>query len=350
MSETSDLKKAILRQTVAENLALLEGTRLARERQAKAQRRRWSYALLLIVPVALAGSLFFLFWPNALAGSLVRPVALAGSDATAKATPVAAAELPETQRERSAGTPPLLVEAPARIDPTIFPLQVRRIVLDPGHGGGDLGTTNGELLEKNLTLDIAQRLRTLLEEAAFEVTMTREDDRTLVLKERGDYANTWNADLFVSIHINWIAERHIRGVETYFLGPAKDPELAALARRENQHSGYSLADQNSLIRSVLLNAQHDRSQTFAASVQRALFRSLRGYRPGLRNRGVKTAPFVVLVATEMPAILAEVSCLSNPEEAELLGRPLYRDHIAEALFSGIRGYARDVDQSEEKGS
>ncbi|MEO1370081.1 MAG: N-acetylmuramoyl-L-alanine amidase, partial [Acidobacteriota bacterium] len=229
-------------------------------------------------------------------------------------------------------------------------LGAAHVVLDPGHGGADTGTTGGGLSEKDMTLDIALRLRGELEEQGFEVFMTREDDSEISLRQRALQANSLRADLFVSIHINWIAQRSVSGLETYFLGGTDDPMLEALARKENRQSGYSLADMKGLLESIYTDVRQDESRQFASHVQRSLYRSLLRQNPQLRDRGVKTAPFVVLVATEMPAILAEVSCLSNEEEAKLLARPLYRQHIAEALSRGIRGYADEVHQSEAKGS
>ena len=123
-----------------------------------------------------------------------------------------------------------------------------------------------------------------------------------------------------------------------------------MARRENQDSGYSLADMRDLLESIYTGVRQDESRQLATGIQRSLYSSLLRQNPELKNRGVKTAPFVVLVATEMPAILAEVSCLSNQDEAQLLSRPLYREHIAEALYRGIRKYADEVNQSEAKGS
>jgi N-acetylmuramoyl-L-alanine amidase len=233
----------------------------------------------------------------------------------------------------------------------VLGLGVRRIVLDPGHGGSDTGTTVGGLLEKDLTLDISARLREKLEQDGFEVHMTRTGDVVLNLRERSDLANLLNADLFVSVHINYLpGGRQTRGVETYFVGATEDPELIELARRENAHSGYDMASNNQLLQKLFADARQHNSQAFARRVQQTLFSSLKRDSPGLVDRGVKQAPFVVLVGTTMPAILAEVACLSNPQDIELLARPLYRESIATALARGIRGYADDVNSSQEKGS
>lgn len=233
----------------------------------------------------------------------------------------------------------------------VLGLGIRRIVLDPGHGGSDTGTTVGGLLEKDLTLDISTRLREKLEQDGFEVHMTRTGDVVLNLRERSDLANLLNADLFVSVHINYLpGGRKTRGVETYFVGATEDPELLELARRENAHSGYDMASNNQLLQKLFSDARQQNSQAFAGKVQQTLFSSLKRDHPELVDRGVKQAPFVVLVGTTMPAILAEVACLSNPQDIELLARPLYRESIATALARGIRRYADDVNPSQEKGS
>ncbi|RMH22132.1 MAG: N-acetylmuramoyl-L-alanine amidase, partial [Acidobacteria bacterium] len=244
--------------------------------------------------------------------------------------------------------------APAPLEGDVLPLAVRRIVLDPGHGGEDTGALSApheepRLSEKELTLDIARRLEQKLLAAGFEVVMTRRDDATLSLRQRAAIANRAHADLFVSIHVNWIAQRRVLGVETYHVGPTDDPYLEELARRENHDSGYTLADLRQLLDGIYADVRQDESRQLAAHVQRALYHQLLPQSPKLADRGVKTAPFVVLVATEMPAILAEVSCLSNREEARRLARPRYREHIARALLRGIETYADDVNQT-EKGS
>ncbi len=337
MSQKSSLKRQMLRQAVAENISVRKGEPLPRRPAApipSKQPPRWRLAWLALLPVMVLVTLLLLpRTPTAQAGLAPGPAA----DALAGVGPAA---------------PPvdLRYDAPKAIDSDVFPLEVRRIVVDPGHGGDDFGTTDHQMIEKELTLDIGKRLAELLREAGYEVFLTREDDRKLVLRERADFANQLRSDLFVSIHVNWMSHSQVRGIETYFLGTTEDPELKELARRENRESGYSLADMKMLLEGIYTGVRRDASRQFASRIQRSLYTSLRRVNPKLKNRGVKTAPFVVLVSTEMPAILAEVSCLSNREEARLLSRPLYRDHIAQALFRGIRGYADDVNQTEEKGS
>jgi N-acetylmuramoyl-L-alanine amidase len=230
---------------------------------------------------------------------------------------------------------------PARLSSEVFPVAVRRIVVDPGHGGGDHGTrTPNGLTEKELTLDIARRLGAKLREAGYEVDSTREGDARVSLRDRARLANERGADLFVSIHVNWLEDgRANRGIETYFLGPSDDPFVVRLARAENQESGYALADVRKLLESIYADLRQEQSRNLAREVQRHLVRSLREVAPEVADRGVKSAPFLVLVTTQMPAILAEVASLSNDEEARLLAQESHRERIAVALFQGIRSYS-----------
>jgi N-acetylmuramoyl-L-alanine amidase len=228
-----------------------------------------------------------------------------------------------------------------RVTATAFPLAVRRVVLDAGHGGTDPGAIAASLLEKEITLDIGRRLQTLLEGDGFEVVSTRSTDRTIALKERARVANESRSDIFVSIHVNaLLTHTEERGIETYYLGATNDPKLTQLAAAENRVSGYSMADMRALLDGVYADARRDESHELAQAVQKSLFSTLRKSDPGLENWGVKRAPFLVLVATGMPAVLAEVGCISNEKEAAMLRRPEYRQQIADALFLGIRGYAK----------
>jgi N-acetylmuramoyl-L-alanine amidase len=224
----------------------------------------------------------------------------------------------------------------------VLSLAVRRVVIDAGHGGSNLGaSSDGGLLEKQLTLDIAERTRALVAARGFETVMTRTADETLSLEQRASTANGQRGDIFVSIHLNSLKPSTICGIETYYLGASSSPELDPVAAAENQHSGYSLSHLRSLLEKIYVDARRDESRRLADSVQRALLRTMRQTEPALTNRGVKTAPFVVLSATEMPAILAEVSCLSNQAEAERLRSVEHRQAIAGALLSGIDDFAND---------
>lgn len=351
---THSVRRDILRQAVAHNVDVKEGRRKpAPARAARRGRPAYGRWLAAAVPVVLLLISTPFLVTQSLAG---RGTTDAAAETTTEAAgplvdPADLVELPKPRLStRLDPDRPIFESPPALIDPDVFPLEVRKIVLDPGHGGDDSGTAADQLSEKDLTLDIALRLEETLRDDGFEVLLTRRDDEFVSLRDRAELANRLNADLFVSIHINWIVDRRVRGLETYFLGATDDPYLNALARRENRQSGYSLADMRNLLEGIYTDVRRSESSQLAESVQRALLASLRRDNPRLENRGVKTAPFVVLVATEMPAILAEVSCLSNRDEADLLERPLYREHIARALSRGIRRYADDVNQIEQKGS
>jgi N-acetylmuramoyl-L-alanine amidase len=221
-------------------------------------------------------------------------------------------------------------------------LGVRRVILDAGHGGEHLGTVSASgLAEKDVTLDLAERARQLLVQKGLDVVVTRASDATLSLKERSALANEKRGDIFVSIHLNSLEPKSARGIETYYLGPSEHPQHEAIAASENEHSGYSLGDMRALLDGIYADARRDESKRLAQAVQRAMVGRMRLLEPAIVDRGVKTAPFVVLVGTEMPAILAEVACLSNADEAKRLGTSEYRQTIAEALVSGIHSF---VDQ------
>jgi N-acetylmuramoyl-L-alanine amidase len=229
---------------------------------------------------------------------------------------------------------------PRAIAPSVFDLRIKRIVVDPGHGGEDPGArSRSGLDEKDITLDIALRLRGLLVAAGFEVVMTRERDAFVSLRDRVRLANRAEGDLFLSIHVNSIPQPLRRGVETYYLGPTDDPHVERLAGAENSASGYALADFRTLLERVYVDVRGDESRRLADAVQRKLFLALRRTNPRLEDRGVKQAPFVVLIDTAMPSVLAEVSCVSHKDEAELLRLTTYRDQIARALAAGVLEYA-----------
>lgn len=319
------VKRRVLQEAVAENLDVMRGL----PPRALRPTRRWTRALLrrgslLVVALTLAGSSYII------ANGGAQPIAT-----------VHAALVPALKASGQAGSPGHPAASPIeRVAASAFPLEVRRVVLDAGHGGSDPGATAAALLEKEITLDIGRRLRTLLEKNGFDVVVTRDDDRTIALKDRAKLANDSKSDIFVSIHVNAL-ERHTesRGIETYYLGATNDPSLTALAASENRVSGYSVGDMRKLLEGVYADARRDESHQLADAVQRQLYGALRGDDPGLEDWGVKRAPFLVLVATDMPAILAEVGCISNEKESAMLRRPEYRQKIAAALFDGIRAYA-----------
>jgi N-acetylmuramoyl-L-alanine amidase len=240
---------------------------------------------------------------------------------------------------------------PRPLNRSMFPLSVRKIVIDAGHGGSQHGAiSDSGVSEKEITLDIALRLSRLMAQASFEVMLTRQTDQTVPLEKRVAFANNNNADLFVSIHVNWMEPRRIRPLETYFVGPTDDPAVIKLVSMENQESGYSLSDYRQLLEKVYIHTRRDESRRLAETIHTELYGALREINPTIVNRGVKTAPFIVLVGTQMPAILVEVSCLSNEDEVRLLTNGDYREKIALALLRGIRGYANNLNGSRQKGS
>lgn len=228
--------------------------------------------------------------------------------------------------------------------PTKEDLQLRarvpkmRIVIDPGHGGWDLGTVGRRgLLEKDLVLEVAQRLSKLLESRlAAEVILTRNDDSYIPLDERANLANQSQADLFISIHANYSDLPSARGVETYFTNLFTSPNATELETR----SGIGSRDFASASLSAAgLHEKIEQSRRLAASVQRSLYSALSVQNPGLRDRGIKEASYVVLTETAMPGILAEVSFVSSPTDEQKLQNDGYREQIAEALYRGIARYA-----------
>lgn len=339
MSELKRLKKEILRGAIRENVELLDD-RAYIERRFRRPRWAWKWPTRALTAAAV-GVVVFLSVNAISTGGAEKPEVLV-------VTPGAAAQAP------LAG----VRQAPRAIAPALFRLQVGKVVLDPGHGGADPGASSASgLAEKEVTLDVAQRVRALLEEARFQVAMTRSDDRALALRERVATANGEHADLFVSIHVNSIPQKEARAVETYFLGAADTPQIAEVARIENQGSGYSLSDFRQLLEGVFAGVRQEESRRLAGEVQKSLFSGLHEANRELFDRGVKSAPLAVLIGTEMPGILVEVSCVSNEAEARLLARKDYRQRIAASIFQGLRSYMdsrepapRTAGRKTEKGS
>ncbi|HEY8848816.1 MAG TPA: N-acetylmuramoyl-L-alanine amidase [Thermoanaerobaculia bacterium] len=318
------VKRQLLRQAVDDNLDTMRGLPPRALRRARRLGRLWlRRAPLLLIPVTLAGSTY-------LARDETPVLSVAQAIPPARAGRIAGA----TQNAA-------MIDSIEPVSAAAFPLSVRRVILDAGHGGSDPGTTASDLAEKAITLDIQARLRVLLEAQGFEVVVTRADDRLIPLRERARLANSSDGDIFVSIHVNSLfSHTKAHGVETYYLGPTNDPSLTRLAATENDISGYSIADLRTLLERVYADVRRDQSHRLATAVQQRLYSDLRVVDPGLENWGVKRAPFIVLVATDMPAVLAEVGCLSNEREAAMLGRNEYRQQIAQALFDGIHAYAK----------
>ena len=217
-------------------------------------------------------------------------------------------------------------------------LKIGRIVVDAGHGGHDTGTIgpNG-LLEKDLVLDVALRLGKLLESRmGAEVVYTRDDDTFIPLETRTAIANQNEADLFISMHANSSSDPAARGIETYYLNFTTSADALEVAARENAVSEKSIHELQDLVKKIALKDKIEESREFAVDVQQALYSGLANQR--LRNRGVKKAPFIVLIGANMPSILAEISFVSNPADAKRLRTPEYRQKIAESLYRGTAKY------------
>jgi N-acetylmuramoyl-L-alanine amidase len=267
------------------------------------------------------------------------------------------AEAHESSRDtrEDSALPAPVVQSGDRVDPPPAPvlaippggfsiarqlgLNVSRIVIDPGHGGHDPGAHGRDVTEAELVLDVALRLEALLQKIpGVEVILTRRGDEFVPLPERTAIANREGADLFLSIHANASPHAAARGIETYFLNFANNLSAAAVAARENAASSQAMGALPDFVKAIALNNKLDESREFAGEVQRALVARLRGSNRSLRDLGVRQAPFVVLIGAAMPSALAEISFVTNPQEAKLLRSSAYRQRIADALLQGIKKY------------
>ncbi len=242
--------------------------------------------------------------------------------------------------KRGSGNDPSLVR--------VFGLKLGKVVIDAGHGGHDTGTIGPDgLLEKELVLDVALRLGNLItQQMGANVIYTRSDDTFVPLEERTKIANNEKADLFISVHANSSPELSATGVETYFFNFTSDRSSLDLATRENATSTSSISDLNDLLHRAVLKAKLEESREFAQQVQSSLWASSVKMNNKSRDRGVRQAPFVVLIGATMPSILAEIGFVSNPHDEKLLQRPDQRQKIAEALYKGVSRYANSLSHLE----
>jgi N-acetylmuramoyl-L-alanine amidase len=217
-------------------------------------------------------------------------------------------------------------------------LSASRIVIDPGHGGHDPGTMKSGLREKDIVLDVSQRLQKLLTRDGFEVVMTRDKDVFIPLEERTAIANSKSADLFVSIHVNAARTTKPRGTETYYLNLATTPDAEEVAARENAVTTRRVSELQSILQKVLNNEKITESRELASRVQTSLSSELYSSTRDSRNRGVKTAPFYVLLGARMPSVLVEIAYLTNRNDSKLLADGDFRQKVAESIAAGVRGY------------
>jgi N-acetylmuramoyl-L-alanine amidase len=269
---------------------------------------------------------------------------------------LAAAKAPEARPPEvkpSEMTRPALPEAPAAKPPKgvslaeQLGLKVARVVIDPGHGGKDPGAIGpGGVEEKSVVLEIARALGELMRrEIGCEVLLTRDSDIFLPLEERTAIANTRKGDLFISIHANACPDRKGRGVETYFLNFTTDKESIRVAARENATSAKNLSDLQMILNDLMLHSKISESSRLAEHVQRRLVNELRGSYDDIIDKGVKKAPFYVLIGAQMPAVLVEASFITNRTEAERLASDAYRQMVAKGIMAGIRGYIEEIEMA-----
>jgi N-acetylmuramoyl-L-alanine amidase len=226
----------------------------------------------------------------------------------------------------------------------VFGLKLGKVVIDAGHGGHDTGTIGPHgLMEKDLVFDVALRLGKLIsQQLGAEVVYTRSDDVFIPLEDRTKIANDEKADLFISIHANSSPEPSATGIETYYFNLTADKTALDLATRENATSVSSISDLNDLLHKAVLKTKSDESREFAQKVQTSLWGASVRMNNRSRDRGVRQAPFVVLIGATMPSILAEIGFVSNPHDEKLFNRTDQRARIAEALFKGISQYANSL--------
>jgi N-acetylmuramoyl-L-alanine amidase len=223
-------------------------------------------------------------------------------------------------------------------------LKIGRIVIDAGHGGHDSGTIGaGGLMEKDVVLDVALRLGQLLhDKLGAEIIYTRSDDTFIPLETRTAIANKAEADLFISVHANSSGDETARGVETYYLNFTTQPDALDVAARENAVSDGGVHQLADLVKKITLKDKIDESREFASDVEQSLYDGLHKGNEGLKNRGVKKAPFVVLIGANMPSILTEISFVTNGKDAAQLRTPEYRERVAESIFHGVATYANGM--------
>jgi N-acetylmuramoyl-L-alanine amidase len=224
-------------------------------------------------------------------------------------------------------------------------LKIGRIVIDPGHGGHDTGTIGPTgLMEKDLCLDVAVRLGKIIQQRlpGADVVFTRSDDTFIPLEERTRIANEAKADLFISIHANSSHDHAARGIETYYLNLKGSPDAMEVAARENATAQQSVHDLEDLVKKIARSEKIDESREFAADIQESLAKRIQKMNRTVKDRGVRKAPFVVLIGADMPSILTEISFLSNPADEQLLKKPEHRQRVAEGLYQGVASYLQSL--------
>lgn len=381
--KTLKLKRAILKEVFTENSAALRGGAWHLHRRRQEARPAYSEGvlavfimLLVLLPLTSLG-VYFLYpqslgaiglgWSKKTGPSQDPLVSAANVDPFQSAGPSQqfSIEVPDPPAGSFPEAPPegevLFTNSPENyhglVDPKdvsiaeLFDLAVKTIAIDPGHGGRDPGAMGRSgLMEKEVTFDIARRLRDRLEKRqSYRILMTRDEDVTLSLKDRAQFANDKGADLFISIHVNSIPAKPLTIIETYFFGAQADQQTLEIAEKENQGSEYLMAEFRGMIMKISDKFKQQESETLARSIQRNLFLNIRHQNGDAVSRGIKSAPFVVLLGADMPSVLTEVSCISNQQEEKKLADPAYREEIAGYLEGGIVQYLEKSKKETFKG-
>jgi N-acetylmuramoyl-L-alanine amidase len=272
-----------------------------------------------------------------------------GKSDTLVRTPLPAATLKISKTSKSDLDQPAIAPQPTHDGQSTLTralgLKIGRIVIDAGHGGHDTGTIGPTgLMEKDLCLDVALRLGKIIKQRlpGAEVVFTRSDDSFIPLEERTAIANEAHADLFISIHANSSQDHGARGIETYYLNLKGSPEAMEVAARENAVANVGIHDLEDLVKKIARNEKIDESREFAEDIQASLSQRVQKANKTVKNRGVRKAPFVVLIGADMPSILTEISFLSNPADEQLLKQPENRQRVAEGLYQGVASYLQSL--------
>jgi N-acetylmuramoyl-L-alanine amidase len=286
---------------------------------------------------------------SAISGSVAGGAAAAGRNAASTARN----SKPKSMKAAANAKPELVLPSTAPL-PTrdgqstltrALGLKISRIVIDAGHGGHDTGTIGPTgLMEKDLSLDVALRLGKIIQQRlpGAEVVFTRSDDTFIPLEERTNIANQAKADLFISIHANSSRDHAARGIETYYLNLKGSAEAMEVAARENASSQEGIHELQDLVKRIARTEKIDESKELAEDVQDSLSKRVEKSGKSIRNRGVRKAPFVVLIGADMPSILTEISFLSNPADEKLLKQPEQRQKMAEGLYQGVVSYLQSM--------
>ncbi len=264
------------------------------------------------------------------------------ADAKLPPLPAAASTVLPTSKNKGANTTPKLKAPPSLAQQ--LGLGIKRVVLDPGHGGKDPGAIgiNG-LREKDIVLNVAKKVaRQIGAKMGVEVVLTRKTDVFIPLEERTAIANTKGGDLFISIHANAAPSPQAQGIETYYLDLAASEADRGLAALENASSTRQISDLQNILSSLMQNSKKDESARLAGIVQNNMVSGLCKAYPGITNHGVKTAPFIVLIGAQMPSILTEIAFISNPLEAQRLQEDQYLEALADHITAGVANYSSSL--------